>query len=361
MVSDFSLSEVALSIWAKTNFWHSAPLEDVNKQWLPLAVHMADSGEVAGLIWDNYLSSRQRQLLAEPFLQLKTIEESSQKALTLVKLIVGVHDIGKCSPMFLTQNTELYERVLGHSLTRYERLDELRGVSPHSWIGEIAFEKWLEASWNPGNPEKKYVSATAKQLGSIIGAHHGRPVSLRRHDHMAGPNLPLAINGDTTWRQTRRELLDWWMKWTDSQKIISQCRGLIFPTPWQSLVAGITVMADWIASNQDLFPLVDWGDLYPERLLSPERHRQRTENAWSKLHLPPSWQPEILSQDPDQLLQTLFSLGSNAHARPAQVAAVEAAEKMAIPGMMPKVNSHEEYAFAPQRSDAVMGDFISIY
>ena len=54
VVSDVFLSETALSIWAKTNFWHSAPPEDVGKQWLPLAVHMADSGEVAELIWDNY-------------------------------------------------------------------------------------------------------------------------------------------------------------------------------------------------------------------------------------------------------------------------------------------------------------------
>lgn len=59
VVSDVFLSETALSIWAKTNFWHSAPPEDVGKQWLPLAVHMADSGEVAELIWDNYLSPRQ--------------------------------------------------------------------------------------------------------------------------------------------------------------------------------------------------------------------------------------------------------------------------------------------------------------
>lgn len=100
------------------------------------------------------------------------------------------------------------------------------------------------------------------------------------------------------------------------------------------MVAGITVMADWIASNQELFPLVDWYDLYPERLLSPEYHRQRTKAAWEKLHLPPSWQPEMLSQDPDELLQTLFALGADAHARPAQVAAVEAAGKMALPGMM---------------------------
>lgn len=334
MASDFPLSKAALSIWAKTNFWHSDPPDGVNKQWLPLAVHMADSGEVAELIWDNYLSQRQRQILADPLLRVKTIEEPSQNTLTLVKLIVGAHDIGKCSPMFLTQNTELYERVLEHSLTRCERAEEMRGASPHSWIGEIAFEKWLEARWNPGKAEKRYVSATAKQLGSIIGAHHGRPVSLRHHDYMANPNLPLAVNGDKTWKKIRRELLDWWMDWTDSEKLIDQCRGLIFPTPWQSLVAGITVMADWIASNQELFPLVDWGDLYPERLLAPERHHQRTETAWSKLHLPPSWQPEILSQDPDQLLQTLFALGADAHARPAQMAAVAAAEKMAVPGMM---------------------------
>lgn len=295
---------------------------------------MADSGEIAELIWGNYLSQRQRQLLTDPLLQVKTVEEPLQKALTLLKLIVGAHDIGKCSPMFLTQNTELYERVLKHSLTRSERAEELRGSSPHSWIGEIAFEKWLEARWNPGNPEKKFVSGAAKQLGSIIGAHHGRPLSLRRHDDMANPHLPLAINGDKTWKQTRRELLDWWMNWTDSQEIIRQCKGLVFPTTWQSLVAGITVMADWIASNQELFPLVDWDDLYPERLLSSECHRQRTKAAWEKLHLPPSWQPEILSQDPDQLLQTLFALGADAHARPAQVAAVEAAEKMTLPGMM---------------------------
>lgn len=334
MASDFPLSKAALSIWAKTNFWHSAPPEDVNKQWLPLAVHMADSGEVAELIWDNYLSQRQRQILADPLLRVKTIEEPSQNTLTLVKLIVGAHDIGKCSPMFLTQNTELYERVLKHSLTRCERAEEMRGSSPHSWIGEIAFEKWLESRWNPGKAEKRYVSATAKQLGSIIGAHHGRPVSWRHHDDMANPNLPLAVNGDKTWKQTRRELLDWWMNWTDSQEIIRQCKGLVFPTTWQSLVAGITVMADWIASNQELFPLVDWNELYPERLLAPERHRQRTKAAWEKLHLPPSWQPEILSQDPDQLLQTLFALGADAHARPAQVAAVEAADKMTLPGMM---------------------------
>ena len=334
MVSDFPLSETALSIWAKTNFWHSAPPEDVNKQWLPLAVHMADSGEVAELVWDNYLSQRQRQLLADPLSQVATIGKPSRQALTLLKLIVGAHDIGKCSPMFLTQNTELYERVLKHSLTRCERAEEMRGSSPHSWIGEIAFEKWLESRWNPGKAEKRYVSATAKQLGSIIGAHHGRPVSLRHHDDMANPNLPLAVNGDKTWKKIRRELLDWWMNWTDSQEIIRQCKGLVFPTTWQSLVAGITVMADWIASNQELFPLVDWNELYPERLLSPDHHRQRTKAAWEKLHLPPCWQPEILSQDPDKLLQTLFALGADAHARPAQVAAVEAAEKMALPGMM---------------------------
>lgn len=334
MVSDFFLSETALSIWAKTNFWNAAPPDDANKQWLPLAVHMADSGEIAELIWEEYLSPRQRKLLIEPLLRVEGINEPSEKALALLKLIVGAHDIGKCSPMFLTQNTELYERVLKHSLTRCERAEELRGDNPHSWIGEIAFERWLESRWNPGKAKKRYVSATAKQLGSIIGAHHGRPVSWQRHRDMANPNLHAVVSGDDSWRRTRRELLDWWMNWTDSQEIVEQCQGLNFPTTWQSLVAGITVMADWVASNQELFPLVDWNDLYPERLLSAEHHRQRTKAAWEKLHFPPSWQPEILSHDPDELLQTLFALDADAHARPAQVAAVESAQKMTLPGMM---------------------------
>lgn len=332
MVSDFFLSKTALSIWAKTNFWHSAPHEDVGKQWLPLAVHMADSGEVAELIWDKYLSPRQRKLLVEPLLRAKGIKASSEKALALMKLIVGAHDIGKCSPMFLTQNIELYERIFKNNdfPRKYQRAEELRGDNPHSWIGEIAFERWLESRWNPGNRSKR----SAKQLGSIIGAHHGRPVSWQRHRDMANPNLHAVVSGNDSWRRVRRELLEWWMNWTGSQEIVDQCQGLIFPTTWQSLVAGITVMADWIASNQELFPLIDWNDLYPERLLSAEHHRQRTKAAWEKLHLPPSWQPEMLSHDPDELLQTLFALDADAHARPAQVAAVESAEKMALPGMM---------------------------
>lgn len=234
MASESQLSKAALSIWAKTNFWNAAPPDDGNKQWLPLAVHMADSGEVAELIWDKYLSPRQRKLLVEPLLRVQGIKESSGSALALLKLIVGAHDIGKCSPMFLTQNTELYERIFKNSddsLTKYQRAEELRGDNPHSWIGEIAFEKWLESRWNPGKAEKR--CATAKQLGSIIGAHHGRPVSWQRHDDMANPNLPEVINGDKTWKQTRRELLDWWMEWTDSQEVVSQCREAIFPTTWQ--------------------------------------------------------------------------------------------------------------------------------
>ena len=165
MASESQLSKAALSIWAKTNFWNAAPPDDGNKQWLPLAVHMADSGEVAELIWDKYLSPRQRKLLVEPLLRVQGIKESSGSALALLKLIVGAHDIGKCSPMFLTQNTELYERIFKNSddsLTKYQRAEELRGDNPHSWIGEIAFEKWLESRWNPGKAEKR--CATAKQL-----------------------------------------------------------------------------------------------------------------------------------------------------------------------------------------------------
>lgn len=203
---------------------------------------MADSGEVAELIWDNYLSPRQRKLLVEPLPRVETIEQSSRNALSLVKLIVGAHDIGKCWPTFLTQNIELYERIFKNndSPRKYQRADELRGNSPHSWIGEIAFERWLESRWNPDIQSKR----SAKQLGSIIGAHHGRPVSQQRHRYMENPNLPGEVSGDDSWRRIRRELLEWWMNWTGSQEIVDQCQGLIFPTTWQSLVAGITVMSD---------------------------------------------------------------------------------------------------------------------
>ena len=144
MVSDFFLSETALSIWAKTNFWHSAPPEDVGKQWLPLAVHMADSGEVAELIWDNYLSPRQRKLLVEPLPRVETIEQSSRNEDRVNWLASRAEGWGFEIPQVSVNPSEGEANDLAVAIVEKERIRFQRGKSgkPGSLVtlNRVAFE-----------------------------------------------------------------------------------------------------------------------------------------------------------------------------------------------------------------------------
>lgn len=75
-------------IWGKT-----PKLEDKHVYY-PLLGHMLDSATTAGIIWDYWLKD-----------ELKTIIETSlgQNAKSLVQFAAGIHDLGKCSPVFQAQ------------------------------------------------------------------------------------------------------------------------------------------------------------------------------------------------------------------------------------------------------------------
>ena len=50
-------------------------------------------------------------------------------------------------------------------------------------------------------------------------------------------------------------------------------------------LSGLLIMADWLASNTELFPLLSVEDLKPDDKL-------RAERAWAKLNFPQMWNPE---------------------------------------------------------------------
>lgn len=53
----------------------------------------------------------------------------------------------------------------------------------------------------------------------------------------------------------------------------------------QMLLSGLLIMADWLTSNTELFPLLSVEDLKPDDKL-------RAERAWAKLDFPQMWNPE---------------------------------------------------------------------
>lgn len=75
-------------IWGKT-----LKIQE-NDVYYPLLGHMLDTATVAGIIWDNWLKS-----------ELKSIIEESlgSNAKSFLQFAAGIHDLGKCSPVFQAQ------------------------------------------------------------------------------------------------------------------------------------------------------------------------------------------------------------------------------------------------------------------
>ena len=93
----------------------------------------------------------------------------------------------------------------------------------------------------------------------------------------------------------------------------------------QVLLTALVIVADWIASNADLFPYFPHGVATdPERI----------DTAWKQLDLPHPWQAVEPEEDPATLFATRFDLPKGARIRPVQEEAVRLARALPAPGMM---------------------------
>jgi CRISPR-associated endonuclease/helicase Cas3 len=98
-------------------------------------------------------------------------------------------------------------------------------------------------------------------------------------------------------------------------------------------LSGIVIMADWIASNTDLFPL-DPIATAGRQSVAPdsERTAHRVATAWAQLNLPPRWEPQILGPDLDAELRARFDHVTVA--RPVQIATIRAAQAQPESGIL---------------------------
>ncbi|MDM4762829.1 CRISPR-associated helicase Cas3' [Galbitalea sp. SE-J8] len=268
---------------------------EANDASLPLAVHMADSGGVAERLWDHWLSPHLRGLVAEAI-------GDPEDARTVVIWLAAVHDIGKASPAFVSQVPLLKERIRTAGLTFPDPVDSRR--APHSIVSHLVLERWLVArGWNP---------TTATSYAIVPGGHHGAPpddhalqeVALRT-DHV----------GEGPWVVAQDELLDFATEITDAARALDRARDRPLPKTVQMIVTGLVIMADWIASSADHFPL------------APDNHQldNRVDAAWQRLGLVAPWTPTEPAGDADELFHARFDLPHGVTLRPVQRAAIELA------------------------------------
>lgn len=296
------LSEKCRAVWAKSGAR--------NRAWLPLPQHLADSAEMAERLFDHWLAPSTRKRWGAAF-------GSDEAARTVFSFLAGTHDVGKACPAFIAQVETLAERARAAGLP-CGTLDELRDhrrALPHATVSLLSLKAWLLAH---GAGRK-----LAAQLASVVGAHHGKPVD--RHAERGARGRPAGTGGHE-WESVREELIDWMARRTGFIAILPLIAELRIPLPVQVEMCGLLIMADWLASNQELFPLIPMAE--PVGRAAAIAQGDRWEAGWQEVGMPPAWCPCAPPTDPAALYSARFAAGGEPFVpRPVQVAAASLAAK----------------------------------
>ncbi|WBB79292.1 CRISPR-associated endonuclease Cas3'' [Micromonospora sp. WMMD882] len=294
------LGDAARSVWGKTDRKGTSPVG-----WLPLWRHLADAADVAGQLWDHWLSPAVRRRIADE------LPGGDRDARTLAVWLAGVHDVGKATPAFACQAYALAERMRDHGLGYHRDLIRAdRRHAPHATAGHLVLADWLdEQDWTDPHP-----------YAVVVGGHHGTPPT---DEGLRAARLRPHLLGDPAWRAAQRELLTWMTERSGAADRLVDWRDVPLSQPAQAALTGLVIVADWIASNEELFPyLLDGTDA------------GRLSFGWETLDLPTPWQPTASTPGVDELFAARFALPDGATPRPVQRTAAELATTMPTPGMI---------------------------
>ncbi|WP_422647498.1 CRISPR-associated helicase Cas3' [Actinoalloteichus caeruleus] len=302
------------AVWAKSERDPSGELT----HWLPLHQHLADSAGVARLLVREWLSPAVVDRLAAEF------PGGREDVETLTVWLASVHDLLKCSPAFACQVPELANHMASRGLTvrRGIKADPERPRANHAVAGQRVVREWLEEELG-----FDFLGA-AHELASVVGSHHGLPpddTALHRLDGLE------YLLGDRRWQEVRDHILGWSLDHLGGPQALVHFRGVRFSRPALALLTALVIVADWIASNSELFPLYPVGAL--DRAPGPDDTvtERRVAEAWSKLNLSPRWRAVPFDGDVAGLLRRRFERD---RPRDVQIAAVRAAVEQPGPGLL---------------------------
>ncbi len=209
-----------LCFWAK----YDAP----SGNWHPLIAHALDTAAVARVLIKESLSANFMNWAAGH------LELDGTQTTNLIVFLAASHDIGKLNPGFQYQSGLLRPRLESSGFVANGRIMSV----PHGLITAHALQSWLDQA-------HALPLEVARPVASVVGGHHGVLPSPEQWRHFSGTEL-----GGPEWGAARNAMLS----------LIEETVGAPLPRPSHLrhpvaiAIAGLICVADWIASNSDLFP-----------------------------------------------------------------------------------------------------------
>ena len=270
--------------------------------WLPLWMHLRDTAEIMELLVRKWLPNSVKRASG--------LEE--EELVQLARFLGWGHDLGKAILTF--QSTIM--QCLPEAKQRLEHLTPLscrelnRRETPHARASEAILKKL----GCPGG------------IASVAGAHHGKPQDGTEVDKQFAcwevnyyPEEQKYIWEDFWNELFQVALQDSGYSGVDALPVLNQ--------PEEILLTGLLIMADWIASNTEYFPLIPVKESGSEEVY-PER-ADRAWREWDKQETASPWAAQTTIAEPEEFTKR-FGFAPNA----VQKTAMEAASTMDAPGIL---------------------------
>ena len=285
--------------------------------WLPLCAHLKDTAEVAKKLWRKWVPENVKQAIAA------SIGADEQEAERFFIFLAAVHDIGKATPVFqatrLFPETDLDRRIYDGLLQKGFIVKESRKEysAYEKTHHAIAAQLLLENANGLGLADANLCINAAV----IIGAHHGKPPDDGYSENLGSYKCNFGCSVPD-WISVQKELIKLALECSRYKSLAEvHC-----PTmPGQVLLSGLLIVADWIASGTDKFPLISLDN--PLKIDSAKR----AQAGWEKLSLPDKWEPCRIRID-----EGLYADRFDNVKKPneIQIAVLELAREIHRPGIM---------------------------
>ncbi|MEB3189324.1 MAG: CRISPR-associated helicase Cas3' [Snowella sp.] len=228
--------------WAKTG--RGEMNADGSPKYHPVICHLADTAAVAMEIMRSYLSPIAMERLSNG------LGLSQESTIRFCGFMAGCHDLGKVSPVFQFQVSEVGRILAGDDL--YDGWLEVAKTKPkvkaaHGAITAATLPEFLTGlGVGKGLEKPRHGRQLARKLGAIVGGHHGFFPSQTELGDLDKEITGLEEN--SLWRRCSRQIFE-------------QLRGFVGleqeDTPdccdngAAMILAGLTTVSDWLASNAD--------------------------------------------------------------------------------------------------------------
>lgn len=232
-------------LWAKKNRVDSKP------KWLPLLVHLEDTANVCGLLYNHWLSQGVKDLLMDSV--VTDFDDKDELLLNLCRFLGWTHDLGKATAIFQVKKSfngdfELDNLIFENFINAgFKDLDKF-ALAKRENIGHNISSQYLLTKFGVNFC-----------VANIIGAHHGKPISENESEICDSFTSSLFqednINSERAifWQNLQKNIF---YKALLACDFYSAYDLPLISQPGQVILSGLLIMADWISSNETYFPLI---------------------------------------------------------------------------------------------------------